>query len=173
MSNLPFFGIACNLKHVKNDCSWIVHSVQAMVSLRRIDKFMNNEELDDGMIEHQKSETKAVVIENGSFCWGKNEPIVLEDVNIEIKKGSLTAVRYKAFHLFAWISLTMRSDEKIDLHSFLNTHCATLILCYGIFVGKIPRNRAIKYFFLLNSISIKSFNMSKSLLNLENETIKP
>ena len=78
-----------------------MHSVQAMVSLRRIDKFMNNEELDDGMIEHQKSETKAVVIENGNFCWGKNEPIVLEDVNIEIKKGSLTAVSYKAFHLFA------------------------------------------------------------------------
>ena len=43
----------------------------------------------------------------------------------------------------------MRSDEKIDLHSFLNTHYATLILCYGIFVGKIPRNRAIKYFFAL------------------------
>ena len=69
-----------------------------MVSLRRIDKFMNNEELDDGMIEHHKSETKAVVIENGTFRWGSDEPIVLEDVNIEIQKGSLTAVSYKLFH---------------------------------------------------------------------------
>ena len=68
-----------------------------MVSLRRIDKFMNNEELDDGMIENQKSETKAVVIENGTFSWGSNEPTILEDVNIEVKKGSLTAVSKKHF----------------------------------------------------------------------------
>ena len=63
-----------------------------MVSLRRIDKFMNTEEVDDGMIENQKCKTKAIMIENGTFRWGSDEPIALENINMEIKKGSLTVV---------------------------------------------------------------------------------
>ena len=90
-----------------------------MVSLRRIDKFMNNEEVDDGMIEHQKSETKAVVIENGTFRWGSDEPIVLEDVNIEIKKGSLTAVNDKSFQLQS-IKPGFKNRQDKNLHDFKN-----------------------------------------------------
>ena len=71
--------------------TWIV---QAMVSLRRIDKFLNNDELDQGMIEHEASDNKAIVVENGAFSWGNEEPIALEDIGVEIEKGSLTAVSY-------------------------------------------------------------------------------
>jgi ATP-binding cassette subfamily C (CFTR/MRP) protein 1 len=39
--------------------TWIV---QAMVSLRRIDKFLNNDELDQGMIEHETSDNRAIVV---------------------------------------------------------------------------------------------------------------
>ena len=69
--------------------TWIV---QAMVSLRRIDNFLNNDELVDDMIEHEPSETEAIVVENGTFRWGSNEPIALEEVDFKVKKGSLTAV---------------------------------------------------------------------------------
>ena len=69
--------------------TWIV---QAMVSLKRIDKFLNSDELVDDMIEHEPSETEAIVVENGTFRWGSNEPIALEEVDLKVKKGSLTAV---------------------------------------------------------------------------------
>ena len=71
--------------------TWIV---QAMVSLRRIDKFLNNDELDQGMIEHVTSDNKAIVVENGAFSWGNEEPIALEEIGVDIEKGSLTAVSY-------------------------------------------------------------------------------
>ena len=72
--------------------TWIV---QAMVSLKRIDKFLNSDELVDDMIEHEPTETEAIVVENGTFRWGSNEPIALEEVDLKIQKGSLTAVSSK------------------------------------------------------------------------------
>ena len=73
----------------------VSYIVQAMVSLKRIDKFLNNEELEDETIEHQPSETEAIIVENGTFGWGSDEPTVLEDVDIKVLKGSLTAVSYR------------------------------------------------------------------------------
>ena len=67
---------------------------QAMVSLKRIDKFLNNEELEDEAIEHQPSEMEAIIIENGNFGWGTDEPTILEDVDIKVPKESLTAVSF-------------------------------------------------------------------------------
>ena len=71
--------------------TWIV---QAMVSLERINKFLNSDELVDDMIEHEPSETEAIIVENGTFRWGTNEPIALEEIGVDIEKGSLTAVSY-------------------------------------------------------------------------------
>merc|ERR1719210_82507 len=74
----------------------IAFLVQAKVSLDRVNKFMNNEELSDDAVtrETEKDDEKedAVTIKNGTFKWGHDEPRVLTDVNISIKKGSLTAV---------------------------------------------------------------------------------
>ena len=72
----------------------VSYIVQAMVSLKRIDKFLNNEELEDEAIEHQPSETEAIIIENGTFSWGADEPTILEDVDIKVSKESLTAVSF-------------------------------------------------------------------------------
>ena len=72
----------------------VSYIVQAMVSLKRIDKFLNNEELEDEAIEHQPSETEAIIIENGTFGWGTDEPTILEDVDIKVSKESLTAVSF-------------------------------------------------------------------------------
>ena len=72
----------------------VSYIVQAMVSLKRIDKFLNNEELEDEAIEHQPSEMEAIIIENGNFGWGTDVPTILEDVDIKVPKESLTAVSF-------------------------------------------------------------------------------
>ena len=71
----------------------IVGLVQANVSLKRVNKFMNNEELNDDAVEHDVKEKDPVVVENGTFRWDPDSPTVLEDINMRVKRGSLTAVR--------------------------------------------------------------------------------
>jgi ATP-binding cassette subfamily C (CFTR/MRP) protein 1 len=70
----------------------IVGLVQAGVSLDRVNKFMNNEELDEEAVEHNASEKEPIVIENGTFRWSSEDPVVLDQINVKIKRGSLTAV---------------------------------------------------------------------------------
>ncbi|CAB3223734.1 unnamed protein product [Arctia plantaginis] len=67
--------------------------VQSYVSLKRLNKFLNSEELDDRMIEHNANETDQIVIEGGHFSWGGEdaEP-VLKDLNVRIPRGALVAV---------------------------------------------------------------------------------
>lgn len=88
----------------------IIGLVQANVSLKRVNKFMNNEELDDKMVSH-KEEKDAVVMEKGSFRWDYDSPNVLEEINIRIKRGSLTAVS-KSIYMYI-----------IDLISFFIQGC--------------------------------------------------
>ena len=69
----------------------IVFLIQASVSMKRVNKFMNNEELDPHAVTHESSNS-AVSVENGTFKWATNDPEVLSNINITIPKGSLTAV---------------------------------------------------------------------------------
>ena len=66
--------------------------VQAKVSLDRVNKYMNNEELDTNAVQHNTSVKEQIVIQNGQFRWGKDEPVILENINFRVKPGSLTAV---------------------------------------------------------------------------------
>ncbi|TRY73074.1 hypothetical protein TCAL_02191, partial [Tigriopus californicus] len=71
----------------------IIGLVQVGVSLDRINKFMNNEELDSNAVQHDESQKDhPVSVQNGTFAWGKSEPTVLRNINIKIPKGTLTAV---------------------------------------------------------------------------------
>ena len=72
----------------------IAFLVQAKVSLDRVNKFMNNDELsDEAVLKETGDDGKdAIEISNGTFKWASDEPRVLSDVNLNIKKGSLTAV---------------------------------------------------------------------------------
>ncbi|XP_067207174.1 multidrug resistance-associated protein 1 isoform X3 [Linepithema humile] len=68
--------------------------VQAYVSVKRINKFMNMEELDPNNVQHDPSEAHALVIENGSFCWD-NEHIerpILRNINFHVEQGQLIAI---------------------------------------------------------------------------------
>ena len=45
----------------------IVSLVQAHVSLGRVNKFMNNEELSDEAVQHEPNEKDPILIQNGTF----------------------------------------------------------------------------------------------------------
>ena len=70
----------------------IIGLVQVGVSLKRINKYLNNEELSPEAVKNDKSVEDPIVISEGSFSWGKKEPTCLHDIDIRIKEGSLTAV---------------------------------------------------------------------------------
>ena len=70
----------------------IVYLVQAGVSLKRINAFMNNEELDEKAVQHDDSSPYKVHVENGNFKWGENDLTILKDINLCVHPGSLTAV---------------------------------------------------------------------------------
>ncbi|KYM99989.1 Multidrug resistance-associated protein 1 [Cyphomyrmex costatus] len=72
----------------------ITNIVQAYVSVKRINKFMNMEELDPNNVQHDPSEPHALVIENGTFCWD-NEEIerpILRNINFHVEQGQLVAI---------------------------------------------------------------------------------
>lgn len=62
----------------------------AVIAVRRLNKFMNAEELDPNNVTNNPSEN-ALEINDGLFSWGEEQP-TLKNINISVKKGSLTAV---------------------------------------------------------------------------------
>ncbi|KZS17365.1 ABC transporter [Daphnia magna] len=69
----------------------VVSFVQASVSIKRLNKFMNADELDPNSVSHETTQS-AISVEKGSFAWSQAEPPILKDINIEIKPGKLVAV---------------------------------------------------------------------------------
>ncbi|XP_042886660.1 multidrug resistance-associated protein 1-like isoform X6 [Penaeus japonicus] len=69
--------------------------VQASVSLKRMNKFMNADELDPNCVSKENTESFPVVMENGTFAWGHDEEDgqpVLKGINLRVSEGSLLAV---------------------------------------------------------------------------------
>ncbi|XP_074036471.1 multidrug resistance-associated protein 1-like [Leptinotarsa decemlineata] len=68
----------------------ISNLIQTWVSVKRINKFMNAEELDPDNVHHEVDEVEPVVIENGTFSWGEDP--VLKNINIHLRTNTLTAI---------------------------------------------------------------------------------
>ncbi|KAK9886055.1 hypothetical protein WA026_014838 [Henosepilachna vigintioctopunctata] len=66
------------------------NTIQGYVSIKRINKFMNLDELDPDNVEHDSNEGAVLVIENGTFSWGEEDN--LKNINVRIEKSTLTAV---------------------------------------------------------------------------------
>jgi ABC-type multidrug transport system fused ATPase/permease subunit len=63
------------------------------VSLVRIDKFLNLGELQEGPSEaDEKAGEDAISVTDGSFQWGAEGPPVLQELQLSVRAGSLTAV---------------------------------------------------------------------------------
>ena len=48
----------------------------------RLNKYLNNDDVSPDAVKHDSQESDPMVIEGGSFSWGKDEPTVLHDVNV-------------------------------------------------------------------------------------------
>lgn len=62
----------------------------AYVSIKRLDKFMNSKEIDPNNVTNNPSQN-SLQIQNGNFSW-EGEEKILKNINMAIKKGSLSAV---------------------------------------------------------------------------------
>ncbi|KAF2879992.1 hypothetical protein ILUMI_26180, partial [Ignelater luminosus] len=67
----------------------VVWIAESRVSLQRVNKFMNLDELDSDNVQHE-SNNNPIVIDKGNFSWG--EDLILKNITTEFEKGSLTAV---------------------------------------------------------------------------------
>ena len=72
--------------------SLIVQTVQASVSVERVNKFLNEKEIKPEDISHHKDAKRAVVMEKCSFTWDTAEPPVLKNISMVIPKGKLVAI---------------------------------------------------------------------------------
>ncbi|KAG4077224.1 hypothetical protein HA402_005279 [Bradysia odoriphaga] len=68
----------------------IAYVIQVAVSLKRINKFMNSEEINPDNVTNNPSEN-ALTIENGNFTWG-GESTTLKNINLKVKKEKLVAL---------------------------------------------------------------------------------
>uniref|UniRef100_A0A336KB87 ABC-type glutathione-S-conjugate transporter n=1 Tax=Culicoides sonorensis TaxID=179676 RepID=A0A336KB87_CULSO len=69
----------------------VVYIVETSVSLKRINKFLNAEELSSANVEKCIAEASAILIENGKFQWN-DEEIILKNINMKVHKKSLVAI---------------------------------------------------------------------------------
>ncbi|XP_043211787.1 multidrug resistance-associated protein 1-like isoform X1 [Amphibalanus amphitrite] len=69
-----------------------ISAVQANVSLTRMNKYLNSDDLDDQAVSHDTTESDPVVVENGTFTWDPESTPYLQDINMRVKEGSLVAV---------------------------------------------------------------------------------
>ena len=66
---------------------------QTSVALKRLTKFLQNDEINPDHVEAlPPNDPISVKVENGSFSWGKEEPVCLKKINVTIKEGQLVAV---------------------------------------------------------------------------------
>ncbi|CAL1291845.1 unnamed protein product [Larinioides sclopetarius] len=70
----------------------ITFTAMFVVSLKRMNKYLQGDEIDLDIIKHDPSEKDPVVIENGTFSWTKEDAPALTNLNFRVKEGSLVAV---------------------------------------------------------------------------------
>lgn len=68
----------------------IAYVIQVAVSLKRINKFMNSEEINPDNVTNNPSKN-AITIEEGNFTWG-GESTTLKNINLKVKKEKLVAL---------------------------------------------------------------------------------
>ncbi|XP_065206378.1 multidrug resistance-associated protein 1-like [Planococcus citri] len=65
---------------------------QLRISIKRMNEFLNSEELDQSAISHDAT-TERLIMQNASFSWiCKDGPVTLENMNIEINNSELVAI---------------------------------------------------------------------------------
>ncbi|KAJ6647722.1 Multidrug resistance-associated protein 1 [Pseudolycoriella hygida] len=69
----------------------VTNFVETKVSVDRINKFLNSDELDAESIEHYEEERAPLLMEDASFSW-EGKKAMLSNLNIRVGQGELVAV---------------------------------------------------------------------------------
>ncbi|RIA93900.1 ATP-binding cassette transporter 1 [Glomus cerebriforme] len=78
--------------------SVITAGIEAIVASRRIENFLRSEELDPQAVIRQdyhvteSERVELVSIKNGDFKWNKLNGVILEDINLNVRKRELVAI---------------------------------------------------------------------------------
>ena len=116
---LSYFNIMKNqLKKVPGMMNALI---QAQVSVERINSYLNSEEIDPDAIKCEDEGETVVRVTKGTFSWEPEEPPVLKDINIEIKKGQLVAVvgrvgAGKSSLLSVFLNELVRTDQDSEIN---------------------------------------------------------
>ncbi|GFR29928.1 multidrug resistance-associated protein 1 [Trichonephila clavata] len=70
----------------------ITYTAMFVVSLKRINKYLQGEEIDPDIVNHDPSEKDPVVVENATFSWTKEDAPALSNLNFRAPEGKLVAV---------------------------------------------------------------------------------
>ncbi|XP_045532539.1 multidrug resistance-associated protein 1 isoform X1 [Pieris brassicae] len=70
----------------------VVTTIETAVGIKRLNKFMNAEELDEESVEHDPKDPNPLSIENCNFSWGDTPEPILKNINLQVPKGHLVAV---------------------------------------------------------------------------------
>ncbi|KAM8945709.1 ATP-binding cassette sub-family C member 3 [Pelodytes ibericus] len=71
----------------------ISNLAQASVSVKRIQNFLANDELDPNAVNKDKTKPGiAIMLQNGTFTWAKSNEAVLQNINLLVPTGSLVAI---------------------------------------------------------------------------------
>ena len=86
--------------------------IQAQVSLARLNRFFNAEEIDKKAIGHKtKDETNALESDDVSFTWDISQHIpTISNINLNIKKSSMVAVVGQVFFFLINIRVLYGAD---------------------------------------------------------------
>ncbi|KAI9023065.1 multi drug resistance-associated protein MRP [Phycomyces nitens] len=106
----------------------ITSTIEASVSLYRIEDFLSSEELDPNAVQREdfhylpnwSPEIPLVEVENATFTWSEKDTPVLKNINLQVKKGQVTAVvgrvgAGKSSLISALLGNTVKVDGKVIL----------------------------------------------------------
>ncbi|ODM88268.1 Multidrug resistance-associated protein 1 [Orchesella cincta] len=65
--------------------------IQASVAIKRLNKYLNADELVTDAVTHDENEPNPIVIEDGNFSW-EQDVETLKDINFQVKDGELCGI---------------------------------------------------------------------------------
>ena len=77
----------------------VIQLIQASVSLKRVNNYLNLKEINPKAITREKSFDTAIEMKNASFTWDTEAPPAIENISFDIPKGSLVAIVGQVKHV--------------------------------------------------------------------------
>ncbi|OTF83070.1 hypothetical protein BLA29_002531, partial [Euroglyphus maynei] len=70
----------------------LTNGVQSLVSITRVNKYLNTDEQDERAVKKLPDEECSVRIRNATFTWSPESPATLKNINLNVTRGKLIAI---------------------------------------------------------------------------------